>query len=133
MARFGDGVPDWRAGRERQDCGAAVIRELLLGAGAWRNADIMAMCHGAPMRTKVSNEIALKQFATDDGRCVLSIIQSGERFRFVEEQEIHQPPQESLDGYDYWEETERSGLYETAAAAEREARASVAWLSTRRE
>ena len=83
------------------------------------------------MRTMVSNEIALKQFAAHDGRHVLSIVKSGDSFRFVEERQTYQPPHGGIDGYDYWEENQRSGLYETAAAAERDAELQVAWLNSK--
>lgn len=80
------------------------------------------------MRTMVSNEVALKQHLTEDGKRVLSIIPSGNLFRFVVEQLTHQPPTPSVGDYDYWEETHRSGLYKTADMAEQEALAAIAWV-----
>lgn len=35
MTISGDGVPDFRAGHQRLDCGGPVIREILLSAGPW--------------------------------------------------------------------------------------------------
>ncbi|HOY76905.1 MAG TPA: hypothetical protein PLN33_03805 [Hyphomonadaceae bacterium] len=73
------------------------------------------------METTVDIDLALKRYASDDGKRVLSIIKSGDHFRFVEEQLTHQPALNGLNAYDYWEEVHRSGLYETIEAAEREA------------
>ena len=80
------------------------------------------------MRTTTSNEIALKQHSAEDGKRVLSIIPSGNLFRFVVEQLTHQPATPGVGDYDYWEETHRSGLYETADMAEQEALTAIAWV-----
>lgn len=83
------------------------------------------------MRTKVSNEITIKQYSLDDGKRVLSIIPCGKLFRFVEEKFIHQAATSALGAYDYWEETYRSGLYETVDVVEREAEAAISQLTRR--
>jgi hypothetical protein len=81
------------------------------------------------MRTITSNENALKQYCSVDGKQVLSIVASSQFFRFVEEQLSHQPATPSVGAYDYWEETHRSGLYETVDMAERAAMAVSLWLA----
>ena len=80
------------------------------------------------MRTTTSNEMALKQYSSEDGKRVLSIIPSGNLFRFVVEQLTHEPATSDVGAYEYWEETHRSGLYETADVAEQEALAAITWV-----
>ena len=80
------------------------------------------------IRTRVSNEQAIKQFVNKDKTRVLSIIQSGKFFRFVEDCFIYEPATASVPSYSYWDETHRSGTYENALSAESEALACVAWL-----
>lgn len=73
------------------------------------------------METTVDSAMTLKRYISEDGRRVLSIVKSGELFRFVEDRLTHQPALMGLEAYDYWEEVHRSGLYETMEVAEREA------------
>lgn len=73
------------------------------------------------METNVGSITALKQYISHDRRRMLSIIKSGDFFRFVEERLTHQPEVMGLEACDYWEEVRRSGLYETIEVAAREA------------
>lgn len=73
------------------------------------------------METTVDSSTALQRYVSGDEERVLSIVKSGDHFRFVEEKLTHQPALNGLEAYDYWEEVHRSGLYETIEAAEREA------------
>ena len=78
-------------------------------------------------RTKVSNEAALRQVVSDDGRRVCSIIKAADSlFRFVEDTEVYEaddPPP-----FWHWIETHRSGIYETIEKAEVEALNTLPWL-----
>lgn len=53
------------------------------------------------------------RFQSEDGKTVVSVVRSGDLFRFIEEQELWSPPSNGLGGYSYRAETERSGLYAT--------------------
>jgi hypothetical protein len=80
------------------------------------------------MRTKVSNQEAIKQFVKSDGFRVLSIIKSGEHFRYVEDTLLYEATTPSVPSHSYWEETYRSGIYVDALAAETAALESTSWL-----
>jgi len=80
--------------------------------------------------TQVGNEPALRQFWSQDRRKVVSIVEAAGRFfRFVEDTEVHEPATSFMEAYWYWEETHRSGLYETAEEAEKEALLALPWLT----
>lgn len=80
--------------------------------------------------TATSNEIALQQFVALDGRRLLSVVQNGGHFRYVEEQETHQPASPAVPAYEYWEEAHRSGLYQSESDALSAAEREVPWLRT---
>ena len=80
------------------------------------------------MRTITTNESTAKQWRSADGQRVASIVKTGELFRLVEKSELWEPPTNGLEGYSYWTETYRSGLYPSAEAAEGAGKALVAWL-----
>jgi len=75
----------------------------------------------------VSDPQILAEFRSDDGKCTVSIVRSGDLFRFIEERELWEPPANGLDGYSYRAETDRSGLYETQEDAV------AAWKASRDE
>jgi hypothetical protein len=68
------------------------------------------------MKTIVSNEDAVWQEAGKDAR-VLSVVRSGELYRFVIEAMVVQPEANGLETYTYPEEIHRSGLYDTKETA----------------
>ena len=74
-----------------------------------------------------ANQPALLQH-TDGQRGVVSIILSGEFFRFTVDKEEFEPPSRGLDGYTYWTEVYRSGLYENLARAAAAAEAEFPWI-----
>jgi hypothetical protein len=59
-----------------------------------------------------SNQEAILQCAHDE-HGVLSVIASGDFFRFTLDKREFVPASDSLDGYTYWLEAYRSGLYES--------------------
>jgi hypothetical protein len=67
-----------------------------------------------------ANQPALLQH-TDSHRGVVSLIPSGNFFRFTLDKEEFEPPSHGPDGYTYWIEVYRSGLYENLAHAAAEA------------
>lgn len=77
----------------------------------------------------VSNEAAQAQFTSPDAKAVVSITRAGESFRFVEERELWETPSNGLEGYAYWSETLRSGLYSSSEAALSAATKDFPWLS----
>jgi hypothetical protein len=79
-------------------------------------------------QTITGNTPALLQIRSEDGSCAASIIESGGLFRFVEERELWEPPSSGLEGYHYWSETKRSGLYASAKEAAAAANAELDWL-----
>lgn len=79
--------------------------------------------------TTVSNIPALFQFIAVDERMVVSVIESGGGYRFVEERELWAPPANGLDGYRYWAETSHSGVYASHDEALLAARAEIGWLA----
>ena len=82
-----------------------------------------------PKQTMTSSESALEQFASEDGKHLLSLVRNGDHFRYVEEQETHEPASSAVPAYDYWEESYRSGLYETASEALLAAEREVSWIN----
>ena len=74
------------------------------------------------MEDSASGYEVVKQFTAAEGREVLSIIRAGQLFRFIQERWTHsQEIEEVFDAFDYWDEVQSSGFYETAEAAERDA------------
>jgi hypothetical protein len=79
--------------------------------------------------TQVGNEPALRQFRSEDGRKIVSIIAVADQsFRFVVDAEVREPATSFMEAHWYWEETYRSGLYLSADDAEREALEAIPWL-----
>lgn len=76
-----------------------------------------------------SNQPVLLQHA-DDQRGVVSIIPSGDFFRFILDKEEFEPPSEGLDGYTYWTEVYCSGLYENLTRAAAAAEAEFPWIGS---
>lgn len=75
----------------------------------------------------LSNQPALLRH-TDCQHGVVSIIPSGDFFRFTLEKEEFEPPSHGLEGYCYWTEAYRSGLYENLAHAAAAAEAEFPWI-----
>lgn len=82
------------------------------------------------IRTITGNEPATKQFTSPNGKTVASIIRVGKLFRFVEESQLCEPRAHGLDGYCYWSETYRSGLYGSLHEALAAARSELPWLAS---
>lgn len=67
---------------------------------------------------------AIKCIKRDDGKaCVDIVVLKDGRFQFMQHAEATE------DDMTYWTPTGESGFYESAEAAEREARAEVPWLT----
>ncbi len=64
------------------------------------------------MRTIVSNEVAIRQARSADGKRRLSIIKPGSHFRFIEEFLLTEAAANGFESYEYWAETCRSGIYD---------------------
>jgi hypothetical protein len=77
------------------------------------------------MRTNFSKRVALKQWATDDGRLVISLVEMGDFFQLVEERLTRHPATPPLIARDCWEEIYLSESYETPETAERDALSAV--------
>jgi hypothetical protein len=81
--------------------------------------------------TQVGNEPALRQYWSDDGHTVVSVVETaGLFFLFVEDTEVYEPATSSMEAYWYWEETYRSGLYASVDEAEKEALVVRPWLQS---
>jgi hypothetical protein len=90
-------------------------------SGGWQNA--------LEPRTRVGNELALRQTVSPDGHRAFSIVKTPSGFfRFVEETEVYEPETPAVPGYWYWTETHRSGIYESSDIAENEAIGTLPWL-----
>jgi hypothetical protein len=73
----------------------------------------------------MSNERPIKTFERPDGKQRLSIMARDDGlYRFVESSEFYAGVVDVL----YWAPTYWSGIYETAEAAERDARLIIPWL-----
>jgi hypothetical protein len=79
-------------------------------------------------RTIVSNEPALKQMHRPDGKRALSIVKSSGGFRYVEDAVVEAAASSDLPAHTYWEESARSGIYESAEAAWAAALVETDWL-----
>jgi hypothetical protein len=77
----------------------------------------------------VGNEVALLQSVSADARCVVSIIRSGDHYRFVEDRLVNQPATPTFDTYEYWSELSRSGIYDSIDAAREAAKIEFPQLS----
>lgn len=79
-------------------------------------------------RTKVGDQIALRQIESAERLRVFSTVESMGGFRFVEETNIHEPAGAGYDDYWYWERTQESGIYATEQEAFDDGIKAVAWL-----
>jgi hypothetical protein len=71
------------------------------------------------------DEWPVKNFESSDGNARLFIYEREDGlFRFVGERQ----QEESQLGYTFWQQCDFSGIFESAEAAEREARSSIPWL-----
>jgi len=78
-------------------------------------------------KTKVGNQIALRQMESEDGLCTFSIVRSIGGFRFVEEVRVHEPAGPGYDDYWYWKIAHESGIYATECDALEDGMKSISW------
>ena len=70
----------------------------------------------------------MKVIDSADGKHRVEIRSDGRYFRFIEESELWDEGYGEMSGFHYWTPTHLSGLYDSAEAAEADARATLDWL-----
>jgi hypothetical protein len=78
--------------------------------------------------TRVGNEPAFRQYRTEDGDKVVSIVAGEKSFRFVVNAQIRELVNPFMEAHWFWAETYRSDLYGSTDEAEREAITALPWL-----